>query len=78
MNRRWFSPWGLIYLPVSFEGFAVTILALIFCANTLWAIDRHSHSMSDTLYGIYPFWGVTFLGLMFIASRTSGARTTAG
>ena len=75
MKRQWFTPWGLIYLPVSFEGFAVTVAALAFCAQVFWAIDRHSHSVTDTLYGIYPFWGVTFLGLMFIASRSSGEKT---
>lgn len=72
MKRRWFTPWGLVYLPVSFEGYLVTLLALAFSAQVFWAVDSHSHSVSDTLYGIYPFWGVTFLGLMFIASRTSG------
>ena len=77
MTRRWFTPWGLVYLPVSFEGFCITLLALAFCAQVFWAIDRHSHSVTDTLYGIYPFWGVTFLGLMFIASRTSAEKASA-
>jgi hypothetical protein len=77
MTRRWFTPWGLVYLPVSVEGFIVTVMALAFCAQVFWAIDRHSHSITDTLYGIYPFWGVTFLGLMFIASRASAEKKAA-
>jgi hypothetical protein len=43
---------------------AALVLALpaaIFAATVFVAIDRHSHSVSDTLYGIYPFWGTTFL-----------------
>ena len=74
MTRRWFTPLGWIYLPVTLEGFFVTALALAFCANTFWAIDRHSHSVTDTLYGIYPFWAPTILGLLWIASKTSGAK----
>jgi hypothetical protein len=43
---------------------AAVLLALpaaVFAATCFIAIDRHSHSVSDTLYGIYPFWGTTFL-----------------
>jgi len=37
-----------------------------------WAIDRHSHSVSDTLYGVFPFWAPALLGLAWIADRTGG------
>jgi hypothetical protein len=77
MKHRWFTAWGWIYLPVSVEGAIVTLLALAFCAQVFWAIDRNSHSVTDTLYGIYPFWGVTILGLLWIASKTSGEKTAA-
>jgi hypothetical protein len=43
---------------------AAVLLALpaaVFAATCFIAIDRHSHSVSDTLYGIFPFWGTTFL-----------------
>jgi hypothetical protein len=46
--------------------------AAAFCANTFWAIDRHSHSVSDTLYGIFPFWVPALLALAWIADRTGG------
>jgi hypothetical protein len=35
------------------------------------AIDRRSHSASDTLYGIFPFWVSAWTILGWIASRTS-------
>jgi hypothetical protein len=38
------------------------------------AVDRHSHSVSDTLYGIFPFWVPTLLTLAWIADRTGGRR----
>jgi hypothetical protein len=35
------------------------------------AVDRHSHSVSDTLYGIFPFFVPAFGILGWIASHTS-------
>lgn len=48
-NRIWFQPWRWIYAPVSAAGWLAVVLMLLFCANTFLAIDRHSHSVSDTL-----------------------------
>ena len=70
-NRIWFKPWRWIYAPVSAAGWLAVVLTILFCANTFLAIDRHSHSVSDTLYGIFPYW-VPALGILnWIASRTS-------
>jgi hypothetical protein len=70
-NRIWFKPWGWIYRPVSVAGWLAVLLTLLFFVNTFLAIDRHSHSVSDTLYGIFPYW-VPALGILnWIASRTS-------
>ena len=68
---RWFRSVGLLYVPVSVIGWLLTLLVLAFWANTFIAIDRHSHSVSDTLYGIFPFWAPSFLIWAFIAMRTS-------
>ena len=68
---RWFRPLGLVFLPVSLAGWAVTLLAVAFCVNTFVAIDARSHSVSDTLYGLFPFWAPTFLGWAYVAGRTS-------
>ena len=67
---RWFRPLGPLFLPVSVMGWVVTLAAVAFCVNTFIAIDHHSHSVSDTLYGIFPFWAPTFLGWAWIAERT--------
>lgn len=72
---RWFKSAGILFVPISAAGWLLTAAALAFCVQLFWAIDRQSHSVTDTLYGIYPFWGVTFLGLAWIADRT-GARGT--
>ena len=73
MTRRWFKPWGWVYLPVSLEAVLLVVLALVFCAQVFLAVDRHSHSASDTLYGIFPYWVPCIIVLYWIASKTSSA-----
>lgn len=45
------------------------IPATLFVAMCFVAIDRNSHSVSDTLIGVYPFAGVTFLLWDWLARR---------
>ena len=69
---RWFKPAGILFVPVSAMGWLVTFAAAAFCAQVFWFVDSRSHSVTDTLYGIFPFWGPTLLGLAWIADRTGG------
>ena len=71
MKAAWFRRVGWIYLPVSVPGAIITLLALLFCAQVFLAVDRHSHSVSDTLYGVSPFFACAFLLFDWIAGRTS-------
>jgi len=71
MKQGWFRRVGWFHVPVSVPGVLVTLLAVMFCINVFVAIDRHSHSVSDTLYGIFPFFACTFLLLEWIARSTS-------
>ena len=71
MKRIWFKPWGWIYYPISWEGVVVTALAALFCLHIFMAVDRRSHSGSDTLYGIFPYWVPTFGVWLWVGSRTS-------
>ncbi len=71
MKHGWFRTWGWIYRPIAVPGWVVVALAAAFCANVFLAVDRHSHSVSDTLYGIFPY-VVPALGIVgWIASRTT-------
>lgn len=67
----WFRRIGWFHVPVSIPGAVVTMGALAFCVQVFWAVDRHSHSVSDTLYGVYPFILPTLLLLDWVASRIS-------
>lgn len=71
MKSIWFKRIGWIYLPISIPGVVITLAALAFCAQMFLAIDRHSHSVSDTLYGVFPFFACTFLLFDWVAGRTS-------
>jgi hypothetical protein len=72
MRRTWFRSWGWIYRPTSWQGWLLLLATAVFCAQVFLAVDRHSHSVSDTLYGIFPYFVPAFGILGWIASHTSG------
>ena len=71
MNRAWFHPWGWLYRPASWQGWGLVAALTIFCVQVFLAIDRHSHSVSDTLYGVFPYFVCAFVVMGWIASHTS-------
>ena len=73
MTRIWFKPWGWIHRPVSLPGVLLVLMALIFCLQVFVAVDRRSHSVSDTFYGIFPYVVPCLMVLDWVASKTSGA-----
>jgi hypothetical protein len=72
MKTQWFKRLGWFYLPISLPGIVIILAALTFCAQVFFAIDRKSHSVSDTLYGVFPFFTCVFLLFDWIAGRTGG------
>jgi hypothetical protein len=73
----WFKPWGLVYRPVSLAGWMFSLIAVAFCVHIFLFVDGRSHSVSDTFYGIFPYWVPTILAWLWLASRTSGNRERA-
>jgi hypothetical protein len=71
MTRVWFKPWGWVYRPVSWQAAVLIGLALVFCIQVFVAVDRHSHSVSDTFYGVFPFVVPCLMLLNWVASKTS-------
>ena len=57
--------WALVGLSA---GFVVLIYGTVL---VFLAFDRTSHSASDTLYGVFPYFACTFLLLNWLASNTS-------
>jgi hypothetical protein len=71
MRPAWFKRLGWFHVPVSFAGAVIVVVAALFCVNVFLAIDRHSHSASDTLYGVFPFFVCSFLLVDWIAEKTT-------
>lgn len=71
MRLKWFKQWGWFYLPASVPGAFIFLLLAGFCIEVFLAVDRKSHSASDTLYGVFPFFTCAFLLLDWIGVRTS-------
>ena len=58
-------------MPISLVGFIITFLVLFFCVQVIVAVDRRSHSVSDTFYGIFPFVVSALTILFWIGHNTS-------
>ena len=71
MKRPWFREWGWVYYPITWQGIVLVVLIVAFCIQVIIAVDGHSHSVSDTLYGIFPYVVPSLLVLNWIASKTS-------
>jgi hypothetical protein len=71
MRRPWFRAWGWVHRPASWQGIGVVALAAFFCVQVFLVVDRHSHSVSDTLYRIFPYVVPCLMLLEWIASKTS-------
>ncbi|MEQ7874730.1 hypothetical protein ABDK56_12075 [Sphingomonas sp. ASV193] len=69
---RWFKPAGLLFVPVSIFGWLATAFAFAFCSQIFAFVESRAHSISDTLYGVFPFWVPTLLALAWVADRTGG------
>ena len=76
MKQPLFKKWGLLYLPTSIIGVALYAAVLYFCATVCLAANRNTHSVSDFLYGIFPYIVSAFTLLYWIAANTSGGNST--
>jgi hypothetical protein len=71
---RWFKPFGVLFLPVSFVGVLVTLLAATVCVAVFLRVDARSHSASDTIDGVAPIWIAMAAVWWAIAMATSRTR----
>ena len=68
----WFRRIGWLQVLRHIAGWVVLILAFALFANVFWAIDRQSHWVSDTFYGVFPYFAAVFLSYEWIGARSSG------
>ncbi len=71
MGYVWFKKAGWIYRPTSIFGWVIAFFTVVLCIQVFIAVDAHSHSVSDTFYGVFPYI-ISYLVLAgWIASNTS-------
>ena len=68
---RLFTIKSWFYVPISLLGAIITLIALDTDVWFFMAIDRHSHSASDTLTNFLPYFISVWVIFTFIASNTS-------
>ena len=67
----WFRKVGWVYVPVAVEGWLVAAVTAAACAWVFWAVDRKSHSVSDTLIGTFPYVTCFLVWFGWVAGNTS-------
>jgi len=72
MHKRWFASVkkGIGWYPVTWQGWTVTALYVIFIIWDFLRIDNGSHSISDTLLNFLPEFGIATITLAFICYFT--------
>jgi hypothetical protein len=72
MANAWFVPSGWLQRPAGAVGWLLTAAAMAYAVQVFLAVDARSHSVADSLYAVYPHWGVTFLAWDWVARRSGG------
>lgn len=70
METKWFRKSGWFYIPASVIGLVLILLVILFCLTVFLAVDKNSHSVSDTLYAVFPYFISAFTVLFWIANNT--------
>ena len=71
METTWFKRIGWLYLPTHIIGLLVTLIAIATCVWFFIAIDRNSHSVSDTLINFFVYFSCTAFWWKWVAEKTS-------
>jgi hypothetical protein len=69
---------GLDLPPLSWQGILLVLFAVAFRVQVFLAIDRQSHPVSETLYGVFPYVVPALILLYWAASKTSDAEGPSG
>lgn len=67
----WFVKIRGSYLPRSWQGWLSYVPYVYFLVITFLAVDRQSHSVSDTFVGIIPYWVSAAVVMTWIAAKKS-------
>ena len=60
---------GWFYKPTSIIGWLITIAAIILCVHDFIAVDRNSHSATDTIYNFMPYGFIYIATWLWVSSK---------
>ena len=72
----WFKKWGWIHRPTHIVGWFLTLFVAFLIVWVSVAVDRNSHSASDTLTGVFSWAWIFLATLNWVASKTTAHSTT--
>lgn len=70
-HKPWFKEVRGSYLPNSWQGWLTYIPFIYWLVSTLIAVNRNSHSVSDFIYNIVPYWVSGAVVMHWVAKATS-------
>ena len=70
-NMKWFRKTKFVHIPVSVPAYILYLISLVFLVSVFLAVDRGSHSVSDTLYGLFPYVVCVFLLIEWFADKNT-------
>ncbi len=70
-NNKWFKKVRGSYLPDSWQAWLLYIPFTAFLLTVLFAAIRTQHSVSDTLYVIFPQWIAAAVVMTWVAKQRS-------
>ncbi|MGE5108948.1 MAG: hypothetical protein ACM3H8_15520 [Sphingobacteriales bacterium] len=71
MKSIWFKKTGWLYVPVHPMGLLITIIAVAFNVWFFIAIDRNSHSVSDTFIHFFVYFTSVLFWWKWVAEKTN-------
>jgi ACR3 family arsenite efflux pump ArsB len=74
MQKSWFRRTGPLLLPSTAVGWILSLATLFFSVQIFRMVDRHSHSVSDTLIGAAPVIAMLLVLLGLVAHLSSNHR----
>jgi hypothetical protein len=70
-DKKWFRRVRGSFLPSSWQGWLTYVPFILFLLTVLQAAIRHSHSVSDAFYVIFPQWVAAAVVMHWLAGQKS-------
>lgn len=72
MQLPWFQKVGWVYRPVSWQGWFVSLVTLLFCIQSLFVIGSLGKTLGQAVFLVAPSVFCGFGAYLWIASKTDG------